>query len=97
MTKKKHKAKPRAKLQEIREIIGPQWPGDWILMGQALPKYDRPVLVTDGAEFAHAARDHTDRHGEHFSLVDNGAEFTDVIAWMEEPLLPNGKPPRHSR
>jgi len=97
MVGKKQKAKPRAKRPVLDIILGPQWPGDWISVRTAKPHYDRPVLVTDGVEFAHCERGHTDRHGEHYHLVDEGSEFTNVTHWCEEPLLPNGKPPRHPK
>lgn len=78
-------------------IRGPHPTLEWISVKTALPKYDQPILVTDGVEFAHCAREMSDRHGEHFMLVDEGGEFTNVTHWCEEPLLPNGKPPKAAR
>jgi hypothetical protein len=96
MAKKKQKARPRSR-KDVPVIVGPQPPEGWISVSTAIPKYDRPVLVTDGAELAHCAREMSDRNGDHYMLVDEGSEFSDVTHWMEEPLLPNGKRAKRGR
>lgn len=75
-------------------IRGPHPKLDWISVKTARPNFDQPVLVTDGVEFAHCSRLLSDRAGDHYMLVDEGSEFTKVTHWCEEPLLPNGKPPK---
>lgn len=90
---KKKKAPAAAKPSPV--ILGPHPVIAWISVKVALPTYDRPVFVTDGVELAHCSRENSDRHGEHYCLLDEGGEFTNVTHWCEEPLLPNGKRAKH--
>lgn len=89
--RKKHKARPKPR-KIVPEILGPQPPQGWISVQTAVPKFGRPVFVTDGRELSHCTRDHADEQGSHYYAVDAPTEeFSAVTHWQEEPLLPNGK------